>query len=395
MKRERIYITFLILSILLYISVEIMKPKPVNWSPDFTKNKSIPYATEILYGELETLFPDSELNENLNTLYSFEEGKAGQKNWIFVNNQFFFDKLESEILLDQISLGDQIFIAGPIEGFLADTLNIEYNSYYALFDSTILKDSMALSMKSVALNLDKKWNYNSDATFDYFVSYDSSITKELGSWEKEQTNFIVMEIGNGKLFLNSTPRLFTNYFLRNPKQATYAYSALSHLPIQKTIWDEYYKAGKTVAGTPMSVILNTESLKQAWYIALFALLLFMIFRAKRKQRIIPILKSPENSTLTFTETIGSLYLEQGSHKEILEKKIHFFYDYIKTHLRLDTSEIDEKFKIDLAYRSGIAQNEVLKLFDLLELTKNSKKISDSELKTVTDSIDQFYKTTQR
>ena len=121
----------------------------------------------------------------------------------------------------------------------------------------------------------------------------------------------------------------------------------------------------------------------------------MIFKAKRKQRVIPIIKSPENSTLNFTKTVGMLYLEQGTHSNILDKKIQFFFDYLKTHLRMDVNQIDDKFNIDLASRSGIDETEVNKLFDLIELTKHSTKISDTELKLVTDSIDNFYKNTQR
>lgn len=395
MKKERIYIALLLLSVSLYVSVEILKPKPVNWSDDFAKEKVIPYASKILYEELDVLFPNVEIVENLDNIYLFKNEFSYPKNWIFINSGFQFDKLETELLLDQISSGDQVFIAGLISGFLADSLNLKYDVYYALFDSTFLKDSISVGIKSPLLGINEQWKHDADASFNYFTSYDTLITKELGTWENGLANFIEIDIGEGKLFLNSTPYLFTNYFLRNPDKATYAFTALSHFPIQTTIWDEYYKAGKAVAGTPLYVILSTQSLKQAWYLALFTLFLFMIFRAKRLQRIIPMVEIPKNSTLLFTETIGMLYLEQGTHKQILDKKIQFFFDYIKTHLRLDISEIDERFKIDLAFRSGIPRNEILKLFDLLDLTKNSAKVSVNELKTVTDSIDQFYKNTQR
>ncbi len=394
MKKEYRYITFLVLSILLYVTVEVMKPKPVDWSDDFTKQRTIPYATKILHEELSTLFPNQLIDENRETLFLVDY-YTGSKNWLFINAEFQFDEFEAETLLDRVSSGDEVFIAGRLTGFLADTLNLDYGYYYGGLDSTIFLDSMRLNISSPSASLNGEWKYDADGTFFYFNSYDSSRTTELGSWENTYVNFIRIDLGEGAFYLNSTPYLFTNYYMREPEKATYAFHVLSHLPVQGTIWDSYYKAGKSISGTPMYVILSTESLKYAWYLALFSLFLFMIFKARRKQRIIPIIKAPENSTLNFTKTIGLLYLEQSSHKNILEKKVRFFYDYIKNHLRLDTNEVDEVFKTDLAARSGIPKKDIIKLFDLIELTQHSTKISDTELKLVTDQIDQFYQNTQR
>lgn len=395
MNKERRYLIFLLLSIALYATVEIMKPKPVDWSMDYTKDKSIPFSTKILYNELTTLFPNSEISLNLNTIFVSQEDWDEPNNYIFINSGFEFAKLEAEVLLEQLNLGSQIFIAGPISGFLADTLNLEYDLYLGSLDSTILEDSISISINSPYKNLNGYWKYNSEETFFYISSYDSSLTTELGHFKNQYLNFIKIDFGNGTLYLNSTPLLFTNYYLRNPKQAPYAFSALSHLPIKSTVWDEYYKNGKASSGTPLYVILSTESLKYAWYLSIISLFLFMIFKAKRKQRVIPIIKSPENSTLNFTKTVGMLYLEQGSHSSILEKKIQFFFDYLNTHLRMDITLIDEKFKTDLANRSGIAETEITKIFDLIDIIRQTKKISDTELKLVTDSIDNFYKNSQR
>ena len=217
----------------------------------------------------------------------------------------------------------------------------------------------------------------------------------LGNWNQNQVNFIKISWGKGNFYLNSTPHLFTNYYLRKPEQAKYAFTALSYLPIQNTVWDGYYKSGRNVAGTPLSIVLSTDGLKQAWYLALITLLLFMIFKARREQRIIPIIQPPKNSSIQFAETIGELYLEQGSHSEILEKKLKFFYEYIINHLRLNPSTIDMKFKTALSQRSGIEKQEILKLFDLIELSGSSQKVSQTQLTLITKKIDEFYKKSQR
>lgn len=396
MRKDKIYIGFLVFAILLYAIVEIIKPTPVDWSNDFTRTSEVPYGTEILFNEIETLFPDSEIQINTRTLYGFYDNEINSpSNWIFINDVIQPDPLETEELLYSIENGGNAFISGVIKGKLADTLNLNYSFYFSLLDSVSEIGNQTVSFTDPAINKNNGWTHSIKTNFYYFTSYDSSKTEVLGNWNQDQVNFIKIPWGEGNFYLNSTPHLFTNYYLRKPEQATYAFTALSYLPIAQTVWDSYYKSGRKVDGTPMSIILSTNGLKHAWYLAIITLLLFMIFKARREQRIIPIIEPPKNSSIQFAETIGELYLEQGSHNEILEKKLKFFYEYIINHLRLNPSTIDQKFKTDLSFRSGIEKQEILKLFDLIELSESSQKISQTQLTLITEKIDEFYKKSQR
>ncbi len=384
-------------SIIVFVAVELLKPKPVDWSTDYTQYKTIPYASKILHEELSTLFPGSEIQENSKTLYEFQEQiDSYSRNWIFINSTLPFDQYDTDILLDQVYMGDDAFLAGMVEGVLADTLNLSYEYFYSIFDSITFEKDLHLSFNDPAYVKDDGWKLSTRETFFHITSYDTSITTELGGWEEyEMLNFIVVKWGEGRIFIHSNPELFTNYYLRDPDLAPYAFSALSRLPVQTTVWDEYYKDGKVGLSSPLAVIFSTESLRYAWQLAFFTLILFMIFKSKRVQRIIPILKAPENSSLNFAKTIGQLYVEQGTHKDIFDKKVQFFFDYIKTNLRLDPEQDSEAFKTDIAARSGIELLQINKIFDLIELTQRSEKISDTELKLVTDNINQFYKNSQR
>jgi hypothetical protein len=49
----------------------------------------------------------------------------------------------------------------------------------------------------------------------------------------------------------------------------------------------------------------------------------------------------------------------------------------------------------VASRSGIAKQEILKLFDLIELSASSEKLSQTQLILITEKIDEFYKKSQR
>ena len=102
----------------------------------------------------------------------------------------------------------------------------------------------------------------------------------------------------------------------------------------------YWYPNKTynssVSNSPMRFILSNEGLKWGWYLFLIGMIILMIFNAKRKQRIIPIIKPLTNTTVDFTKTIGNLYFQEGNHDTIMEKKIIYFLEKIRQDYLLDT-----------------------------------------------------------
>ncbi|MBL0018352.1 MAG: hypothetical protein IPP17_18390 [Bacteroidetes bacterium] len=135
--------------------------------------------------------------------------------------------------------------------------------------------------------------------------------------------FIRIDMGEGSFYLHSVPLMFTNYFMVDPVNNQYISKALSFLPVQDVIWDEYFKPGKVKTDSPVGHLLEQPALRWAWILALAGVLLFMVFESKRKQRIIPVIEPLNNTTLEFTKTVGILYFAHGDHKDISEKKIKF------------------------------------------------------------------------
>ena len=61
MSKEKFYYAFLGIVLLLYVIVESIKPTPIDFRNDFTRYTSIPFGTEILFNEIETLFPEQKV----------------------------------------------------------------------------------------------------------------------------------------------------------------------------------------------------------------------------------------------------------------------------------------------------------------------------------------------
>jgi hypothetical protein len=107
-------------------------------------------------------------------------------------------------------------------------------------------------------------------------------------------------------------------------------------------WDKYYKSGKTFYTSSLYILLGNKALKWAYYFLLAGAVLFIIFQGKRKQRAVPVVTPLKNQTYEYSRTIADLYVEQKKYKALAEKKIEHFYDHIRRHYRIDTSEINEK-----------------------------------------------------
>ncbi len=110
-------------------------------------------------------------------------------------------------------------------------------------------------------------------------------------------------------------------------------------------------------------MLNSKPLRIALYIILAGLLLFVIFRAKRTQRIVPVINPPVNSSLEFLSTISNLYYRKKDFKTIAEKRHAYFLDYIRKNYYMSTENIDDEFLNVLSLKSGMERAKLKQLFD--------------------------------
>ncbi|HBX67417.1 MAG: hypothetical protein CL670_06905 [Balneola sp.] len=398
-KKERTYYFILGGLIAIYVLVQILSPKPLDWTESFSAEDKIPYGGYLIHSLLPTAFPADQITTNRAPIFEYADTTDPQKNWIFINRTFGIDQWETDILLFQVERGAQVFIASrTFQQAFKDSFEIGTTLNNPLLGGgSITDDDTAyVNFTNPALNQPNGFPYYQSTTETYFSNFDSTFSvTSLGVNDEGNINYIKVKFGEGNLFLHSNPTLFTNYFVRDRTGADYALKALSYLPQQETIWDEYYKEVRSARGSAVRYIVSEEYLSWAWFISLSGVLLFMIFRAKRKQRIIPDIEQPKNSSIEFAKTIGSLYLEKGDHKLIADKKIRFFYDYIRSNLGLDTSEIDADTKKDISLRSGIDKAEIDGLFDLIDKISRQDEITQKELKLLTERIDEFYNLSQR
>ena len=216
----------------------------------------------------------------------------------------------------------------------------------------------------------------------------------------ELINFIRVKHGKGYFYFHKNPVLFTNYYLIQEEGKKYVERALSYLPQGVILWDErshFYKEdnGKkyqkaSTSPSPLSYIPAQQSFAWAYYTLLISAILFVIFRGKRMQRIIPILRKEENTSLEFTKTVGQLYYLQKDHKRLSQLKIRLFFDFVRTKYHMNTQHIDEDFKKKLSERSGLNREFIDLLLGDIQKVNGQHEVSEWLLRKIHTQVQEFY-----
>jgi hypothetical protein len=398
-KKEKRYLYILGFLTLIAILYKLVQPKPVDWSESYSSTDKKPFGAYILRDQLSVLFPYHEISEN--QLPIFEAPlNYDEKNWIFINSEFSIDQFETQFLMDEVEFGSHVFIsAWNMENSFSDSLGFKLTQQFPYINpSANSLDSLLkkpLNFVNPELKTQNGWDFPIALNEVYFSEFDTSKTVVLGSDNRNNINFIKIEHGDGAFFLHTSPFLFTNYFLKNQDKYDYAFKALSYLPETDTYWDEYYKVGKLAYSSPFRFIVSKPNLKRAWFLALIGLVLYLFFKSKRMQRAIPEIKPLSNTSIEFAKTIGNLHLNKGTHKDLFKKKYAFFLDYIRTNLNIDTNDLNSEMISKVSQRAGLPEEETQELFNRIELFSTKEAVTDNELKSITEQIDNFYKKSQR
>ena len=371
-----------------FVVLEIITPDPINWTVTLSEKDKNPFGSYLIKERLDDIFNETSYS-NL-TLYELAD--SAFNNYLVLAQNFRPSEEDTRALLTEVSEGKNAFIvANYFQGLFADTLDI-YTSDY-LFQGNIFRnlnkeDTATLRFTNPQLN-DAEYPYQRNNSQYYFSQFDSSRAVVLGLNDLERATFLKYPWGEGNIYLSSTPLAFTNNYLVYEDNYQYISRALSYLPPENLHWTNYYQLGRLEARTPLRFILSNEGLRWAYYITLISLIIFIIFEAKRRQRIIPVIEPLRNETLTFVGTISNLYYQNKAHRSIALKKINFFLDQLRTKYFININENNPDFIEKVAHKTGNDEDEVARLFKSINYIRNNSIISEEELLSLNNQIEAF------
>jgi hypothetical protein len=361
MTRDWKYLAYLGALAVLVAAVLLTKSTQHDWRLSFSHLDKEPYGTYVLNRLLPSAFPDRILKNSYKTIYELKDSIASTDNLLIISSRFNPDREDTNVLLRKIEEGASAFIsASHFFGSFADTLGLQTGDSFFQGENTLtMDDSAALHLAFAHADTLAAYPFRRGNIPNYFKKIDSVRATVLARNDFHQPVAVRINKGKGQLILSCTPYMFTNIYMLAGNNQHFVSSLLSYLP-EGNVWrTEFYHLGRMETATPLRFILTNEPLRWAYYISIVSLLLFILFEAKRKQRIIPVIKPLANTTLEFVATIGNLYFQRGDHKNIAEKKIQFFFDYVHSHYSLSTTQRDESFILALAKKSG-TEKEVVK-----------------------------------
>ena len=245
----------------------------------------------------------------------------------------------------------------------------------------MLRNHIETKLKSTLVNSSTNFELDKGASDYYFSKFDKNTTTILGNIHDEKyilPNFIEIKRGEGKFILHLQPIAFTNYYLLE-NNYKYIESVCSHIDSETIYWSVEDIEESSISGSPLRFIFSQPALKWAWYLGLFGIIIFMLFNAKRRQRVIPIAEPLKNTTVEFAKTIGNLYFLEKNHKDIAEKKTVYFLEKIRKDYYLDTTVLDETFMNRLHQKTSKEKADIVKAIQKINYIKNSTTLTEKDL----------------
>lgn len=420
MKRNN-YIFYIIGAVLLILIgfYFLNSQKNYNWQEHYQQKGKDPYGTQIITELLKATDREFILIKDSLSV-GLPESPDEFSNFVFIGQSMYLSERDIDRLIDFAVNGNNVFLFCNY---------IPHNLMFYLYDSecepslwddfAMLQDtSVTLSLAHPSLKDEEEKEYVYLSRFgaqpyqwryfypEYFCSNEGAFA-ELGHINDVYINFARVQYGDGYFYMHTTPLAFTNVNLLREEAYNYATKVFSHLNEGPIYWDEYSRVPERVARSmnnpdspfnrnlssksPLQYILSQPPLKWAWYLLLLMGLFFLIFRVKRRERIIPVLEPNTNSSLQFVRTIGRLYFLQNNHRQLALQKMKLFHVDVKESYGLQFQDGDERFEEKLANKSGVSGDIIHKVFTMYRNIENTRYLSADGLIEFYKAMAAFYK----
>lgn len=452
MKSSRNFLFAMLVLFVLFCLLQVNLPKKFVWSPTFSHvdkqplgcfvfdsvlTQSLPngyHVTKKTFFQLDQehakekisvlMVVDQQNLKQLDVKYLCNIARRGGKVMVVASGSFDDGRNADTVVVDELERtfkvriedGTYFSLRGILAGLKAhdndmyDTIywnNREtmyaaqsYRMFYNMVGGTLFVDSVP-KVKRLAYTLSTAgYDYRHDSLYvGDFTGFDT-IVDEKERIERIDT-FAIKKIpvavsvpyGKGEVIFVSSPLLFTNYGMLEGNTFVYIFRLMSYLadlPVYRT--EAYVKTDAMLVAeqSPFREFIKRPPLRWALYLALLGVVLFMIFTARRRQRVIPIMSKPANRSLEFIQLIGTLYYQRKDHVNLVRKKFKLFAEELRKTAGVDISDVntDDSEYLLLAEKTGMNSDRLKKVIRQIRLVLHSEgNISVEEMRSLIDAMD--------
>lgn len=389
-----------ITTFVLYVKERTPKYK---WEPEYSKKSNQPYGLKCFYDALKEQHHDITSVSN----YSYDELDFNKtnSNLIVIDSYVEFDSLNISYLLEYIRLGNKAFIStDEAPTYLLETILPTSGTIYGYdqYESKSININYASSNLPYPGKLNFQHQYLKKVTprnwFGYYPSYfektlSGSRVVPISYFNDSIINCFYISYGKGALIIHSTPLVFTNYNMIQKigfKNANNIFSYLNNGPIY---WNEYQflndNNSDATENNPLKFLFSHYTLRTGWYVFLLSVLVFILFRSKREQRIIPVIYKNKNTSIEYAKAIGSLYYQKKSHHNIGNELYNIFLSDIRTRYNIATSTNKNELIEQICNRTEIRKENIEELFKLFSDVRHNVNATSKELVVLYQALENF------
>ena len=384
-----------------FLIAEYRMPRKYQWVPTFAHNDPQPFGCMVFDSVLAASMPHGYTVER-RTLWQMEKDSVFKepKAVMIVTEEDVDNQIAAVLRL--ASKGNTMLVATTDLYRWADTLGIDYN-YNNPFRLSEIAGKNAKKGQLL-------WKNDTLCQWSVYVQIiertmeipDSIKCEQLASFlgntgkPKNKNALPVVavsfRIGDGELILVSAPLLLTNYMMLSGDGHLFIarlMDRLKHLPVIRT--ESYMSGTAQTEQSPLYVLLKEPPLRWAVYLTMLTILLFCFFTARRRQRVIPVIRQPQNGNLEFARLIGSLYWQQHDNAGLLAKKLAYAAEELRRQTGIDITVPGGLPAGPLQQLSALTgrNSEELRLLlkNIQQAATGDYTVSDQELKTYIDELD--------
>lgn len=452
MKSSRNFLFAMLVLFVLFCLLQVNLPKKFVWSPTFSHVDKQPFGCFVFDSVLTQSLPngyhvtkktffqldqehakekisvlmvvDQQNLKQLDVKYLCNIARRGGKVMVVASSSFDDGRNADTVVVDELERtfkvriedGTYFSLRGILAGLKAhdndmyDTIywnNREtmyaaqsYRMFYNMVGGTLFVDSVP-KVKRLAYTLSTAgYDYRQDSLyvgdftgFDTIVDEKERIERIDTFAIKKVPTAVSVPYGKGEVIFVSSPLLFTNYGMLEGNTFVYIFRLMSYLadlPVYRT--EAYVKTDAMLVAeqSPFREFIKRPPLRWALYLALLGVVLFMIFTARRRQRVIPIMSKPANRSLEFIQLIGTLYYQRKDHVDLVRKKFKLFAEELRKTAGVDISDVntDDREYLLLAEKTGMNSDRLKKVIRQIRLVLHSEgNISVEEMRSLIDAMD--------
>ena len=415
MKLNRWFVISILVFLVVMFIVELQLPKNFSWKPTFHHADKQPFGCFLFDSMLTKTMPQGYTVTD-SSLYQLAKDSMKKRGILVVADQMNLIPAEMKAIFSMANNGSHVMlVAHDLGSFAKDTLGLRIWGSGNTFDLQNFvkynkeRDTLRWVSDTLGYKPQRYAVFNPLLTHRFGFEVDSAHATIRTPLDKQALNkdgyllSATMRQGKGYITYICVPLMFTNYAVvdqDDDHNRTFGFtlrclSLMKHLPIVRT--QAYCPKYDEAEQTPLRYIISQPPLRWALYTLLAGALLFLIFEGRRRQRVIPIEKAPENHPLEFIRLVGSLYYHSRERRSLVVRKYIYFAEELRRTVHVDVTDAseDDITLPTLARLTAIDEKDIrdliLRLRLLADTTDDETEISRKQMKQYIDQMNWIIK----